>query len=104
MDSRLITSGMTEGGINNVGNDSGGINNVGNDRGGLNMLGMTGGPALVPLSCLPGSLCHALTTPHPSPLRKGRGRNRLRMLPCHGFGLGFRHPGLHPFVDGLHEC
>ena len=23
------------------------------------------------------------------------------MLPCHGFGLGFRHPGLHPFVDGL---
>ena len=67
MDFRLITSGMTEGGINNVGYDSGGINNIGNDRGGLNMLGMTGGPALVPLSCLPGSLCHACRVPFVMP-------------------------------------
>ena len=43
MDSRLKTSGMTEGGLKTSGMTEGGIENVGNDGGGLKRSGMTEG-------------------------------------------------------------
>ena len=83
MDSRLKTSGMTEGRSEHVGDDREAIENIGHDRGVIENTGHDGGAALAPLtegllwplcrarraplSYLPAPLCHARRPPSVMP-------------------------------------
>ena len=65
LDSRLPTSGMTEGGLPMSGMTEGGLPTLGMTEEGLEGVGHDGRPDLAPL------LCPDLITPHPGPLPQG---------------------------------